>query len=1090
MQFNCSSVAGLLFALLLPLACASAAPVLKATTLRTEYRTDPLCLAEEKPRLSWVLKSDDDEARGQRQTSYQVLVASSKKKLAADEGDLWNSEKKKSDETIHIEYAGRALGSGQLAFWKVRIWNAADEPSEWSEPAMWGAGLLANDWKAKWIGYDEPESAATTQATTAKTDPVTLEKLKWVWTDEGDATKKVPAGTRYFAKTIVLPADQKIGKAVALLTADDNFQLFINGKKAGGANGHTRVHEIDATPHLKSGENLIGIEATNGGDNPAALVGRLIVYPAADASAEPLIFDIDSSWKFSIEKPAKWDEGSVDLAALKPVKELVAVGEAPWGTPTRQVLTLPPPPYLRKPFVAGKKVARATLYATALGVYELHLNGKRVGDDVLSPGWTDYKKRVHYHTYDVTERVTKGDNVLGAILGDGWYAGYFSYQGKRELYGPHPRLRVQLDLVFDDGSKQSIVTDDTWKATYGPEREGDLLMGSAYDARLAKKVAGWAGGSKKFDDSAWRRVTVDDTINVNVQPHPGEPVTIHERLPAKKITEPVAGTYVFDLGQNLVGWTRLKLRGQKPGTKITLRHAEMLNPDGTLYLTALRGARAMDTYITRGGSEETWEPKFTFHGFRYVAVDGLSSKPAVDTIEGVVVHTEMTRTGHFESSNKLVNQLHHNIIWGQKGNYLEVPTDCPQRDERLGWTGDAQFFINTAAYNFDVAAFFKKWLIDLVQDAQHADGTFADVAPDVLGGHGNVAWGDAGIICPHAIWRVYGDTKIIRDHYAAMSRYIAFLEKNHKDYVRGVGAYGDWLNLDDKTKPEVIGTAYFSHVARLMSEMAEAIDKPDDAKRFGKLADAVRAAWIKHFLAPDGSITDSGQTGYALAFTMDLLPSDKRAAVSEHFRKAIERKNNHLATGFIGTPRLLPALTRAGHTDLAYKLFLNETFPSWLFQVTLGATTMWERWDGWTPDKGFQDPGMNSFNHYGFGSVGEWMYGTAGGIETEPGGVAFKKIILRPRPDGLQFVKTRYDSIRGRIACEWRKDTEQGGLRVKLTVPPNTTATAYIPAADAASITESGKPTTEVEGVKFLWTEGGNVVLRLQSGTYDFVAKN
>jgi alpha-L-rhamnosidase len=321
-----------------------------------------------------------------------------------------------------------------------------------------------------------------------------------------------------------------------------------------------------------------------------------------------------------------------------------------------------------------------------------------------------------------------------------------------------------------------------------------------------------------------------------------------------------------------------------------------------------------------------------------------------------------------------------------------------------------------------------------------------------------------------------------------MSRYIAFLEKNHKDYVRGVGAYGDWLNLDDKTKPEVIGTAYFSHVARLMSEMAEAIDKPADAKQFGELADAVRAAWVKNFLNDDGSIKESGQTGYALAFTMDLLPSDKRAAAAEHFQKAIERKNNHLATGFIGTPRLLPALTRAGRTDLAYKLFLTETFPSWLFQVTLGATTMWERWDGWTPDKGFQDPGMNSFNHYAFGSVGEWMYRTAGGIDTE--GPSFKKIVLRPRPGaGLEFANTSYDSIRGRIACDWKKG-EQGRLRVRVVVPPNTTATAYIPARDAASVTEGGKPTTEVEGVKFLWTEGGNVVYRLQSGTYEFVARN
>ena len=1078
-------------ALLLTLAVmASAAPVLKPTKLRCEYKTNPLAVAEEKPRLSWVLASDDEKVRGQRQTGYRVLVASSMDKVEAGEGDLWDSGKTAGEETIHIEYAGRPLKSGERAFWTVKVWNGADEESPWADAQHWAAALLdGSDWKAKWIGYDEPETAPTAAAT-AKADPLTLDGLKWVWTDgEGDATKNVPKGTRYFAKTLSLPADAKIARAVFLLTADDNFSLYVGGQKVGGGSGHTRAHEIDITKHLRAGDNLIGIEATNGGDNPAALCGRLVVWTAggdAGPQADATIIDIDSTWRFSVEKPAKWDEGGADLASMMPAKEIVAVGQAPWGTPHRQVLDLPPPPYLRKAFVAGKKVTRATIYATALGLYELHLNGRRIGDDLLSPGWTDYRKRVHYHAYDVTDSIRQGDNVIGAILGDGWYAGYFSYQGKRALYGEHPRLRVQLELRFDDGSTQSILTDGSWKAAYGPEREADLLMGTAYDARRERRIAGWTNPDAGFDDSQWKPVLVDEKVRANVEPHPGEPVKAHERIAAKAITEPAPGSYVFDLGQNIVGHVRLKLKNAKRGTKVTLRHAEMLNPDGTLYLTALRGARAMDTYIANGGDEESWEPRFTFHGFRYVEISGLGAKPDLDAIAGVVVHTAMERAGQFDSSHALVNRLYENIIWGQKGNYLEVPTDCPQRDERLGWTGDAQFFINTATKNFDVAAFMKKWLVDLIQDAQHEQGTFHDVAPDVLGGHGNVAWGDAAVIIPHALWRTYGDTRIISDHYDALKRYLAFLEKDNNDLVRGVGAYGDWLNLDDKTKPEVIGTAYFSHIARLMSEMAEAIDRAEDAKKYADLADRVRAAWIKNFLQADGSILESGQTGYALAFTMDLLPADRKQATAAHFQKAVERKGNHLATGFIGTPRLLPGLTRAGLTDTAYRLFLNETFPSWLFQVKLGATTMWERWDGWTPDKGFQDPGMNSFNHYAFGSVGEWMFRSAAGIETEGGGTAFKKIIFRPRVgEGLDHASATYDSIRGTISSSWKRGAD-GKLTLSFTLPPNTTATAYLPSADPSRITESGKPVTEAKGVRFLWTESGHTVLRLESGNYTF----
>jgi len=549
------------------------------------------------------------------------------------------------------------------------------------------------------------------------------------------------------------------------------------------------------------------------------------------------------------------------------------------------------------------------------------------------------------------------------------------------------------------------------------------------------------------------------------------------------MTEPKPGMYVFDLKQNMVGWAKFRFRA-KVGEKVQFRYAEMLNPDGTLYTTALRGARATDTYIGATDDVVEWQPQLTFHGFRYVEISGLSTKPDLSSVTGIVVHNQMHRTGAFECSNLLVNQLASNIVWGQKGNYLEVPTDCPQRDERLGWTGDAQAFIRTGAYNFDIAGFMTKWLVDLIDDGQHADGSFPDVAPDVLGGHDNVAWSDAGIICPYVIYRMYGDTRVIERHYAAMAKYIDHLEKSSKDLVRPQGAYGDWLNLGGGgAKSEVIGTAFFAYVTRLLGEMATAVGNDADAKKYADLADRVKAKFIAEFVLPDGGIKDSSQTGYALAFAMDLLPDEVKAKSAERLVDEIKAKDWHLATGFVGTSKLLPALTRAGRSDVAYRLVLNEDFPSWLFQVKLGATTMWERWDGWRPDKGFQDAAMNSFNHYAFGALGEWLYHTSAGIEL--GAPGFKKIIIRPTPtEKLDFASSRYDSIRGPIESRWeRKD---GKLTIACTIPPNTTATVYVPTNDAVKVM-AGDVALKQSGLKVLESKDGATPVEVGSGKYTFV---
>ena len=1049
------------------------ASALTATKLRCEYKADPQGIDVARPRLSWLLAASDPNVRGLKQTAYEILVASSKEKLDADQGDLWSSGKVASDETIQLAYAGKELASRAEAFWKVRVWSDDKEPSAWSEAAKWSMGLLdAREWQAKWIGYDEPDPTATKSA-----EPMTLGQLAWIWTDEGDATKDVPKGDRYFARKLDLPEGRAITRADFAIAGDDSFAVNVNGKRAGGGGGTQDATVLDISSLLHGGSNVLMVKVHNAG-GPAALMGRLVLQVAG--TAHPISIDVDSSWKFSKERPADWESEKLDPSGWLAAKEVAPLGTPPWGKPQVKTLELPPPPMLRKAFAVNKPVKRATVYATALGIYELHLNGQRVGKDYFTPGWTNYHKRVYYNTYDVTSQIKHGANAIGALLGDGWYCGYYAWGQKSKWYGTDPRLMVQLEVQYEDGSIDRIVTDESWRCAYGPWREGDLVMGTAYDSQ--REMRGW--DAPGFDDSKWCSPTVGAATPPPVMSaYPGSPVRTHEELPAKSVKEPVPGVYVFDLGQNMVGWARFKLSGLSAGQTLRFRYTEMLNDDGTPYTVHLRGARVTDHYTAKGGGEESWEPIFTFHGFRYVEITGLKSKPAVDAVTGVVAGADMERTGTFESSSELANQLFHNIIWGQKGNYFEVPFDCPQRDERLGWTGDAQFFVPTAAYNFDIAPFFTKWLIDLDTDAQYPDGSFADVAPDLTGGHGNVAWGDAGVVCPYTIYKSYGDTRIIEQHYAEMVRYLDYLKKTSKDFIRGQGAYGDWVNLGGGAKSEVIGTAYFSYIARLMSEMASAIGKDDDAAKFKKLADDVRDAFVVSFVGEDGSIKESSQTGYALAFTMGLIPDARRKLAADQFIKELEKKNFHLATGFIGTPRLLPGLTMAGRNDVAYRLFLTDTFPSWLFQVKLGATTMWERWDGWTPDKGFQDPAMNSFNHYAFGSVGQWMYRQVAGIEPDAAG--FKSITLRPQPGpGLDGAAAKLESIRGTIVSGWKR--VENRMAMHFIVPPNTTATVYLPSADAAKITEGGKPIVDAKGVKFLFGEGDGSVYQLQSGTYEF----
>ncbi len=736
--------------------------------------------------------------------------------------------------------------------------------------------------------------------------------------------------------------------------------------------------------------------------------------------------------------------------------------------------TSAPSPYLRKAFCLDQQVKSARLTATALGLYECEINGRRVGDEIFAPGWTDYHRRVQYQTYDVTDLLVKGENVLGAILGDGWYCGFAGWKN-RQIYGDRPRFLARLEVILQEGSAVSIATDSSWKTTTGPIRESDLLMGEIYDARL--ELGPWS--QPKYDDSHWQPVIVSTPDPFpELAPRVGPPVRrIEEIKPVSVKVLERDGRHIHDMGQNFAGRVRIKVRAQC-GTLVRIRFAEILNPDGQIHTENLRGARATDYYICNGSGEEVWESRFTFHGFRYVELSGLAPQDAVEVM-GVVLHSDTPPTGTFRCSHNLLNQLQHNIVWGQKSNFLEVPTDCPQRDERLGWAGDAQVFIRTACFNMDVKDFFHKWMRDM-RDAQTPRGAIPAVIPnaDFLGAAGSLggpnedggpAWADAMIICPWTHYLCYGDLSILEENYEAMKRFMDFMAghrcldkiRSHPD-VDSWGGFGDWLALDGSgltegmTPRDLIGTAFYAHDAAIMARVAARLGCDADAVGYSALHDEIVEAFRRRFVTPEGLLVSGTQTAYVLALHFDLLPANSRPAAACELVRNIKKRDYHIATGFVGTPYILDVLENAGHLDVAYKLLEQESFPSWLFPVKNGATTIWERWDGWTPDKGFQDKGMNSFNHYAYGAVGAWMVRTVAGLDIDPAEPGYRHIIFRPRPGGsITWAEAKLPTAHGEIAIHW--ELKNDALHVLLTVPEGCHATFQPPAGFAAELSHHGK---------------------------------
>ena len=789
-----------------------------------------------------------------------------------------------------------------------------------------------------------------------------------------------------------------------------------------------------------------------------------------DGNGKATVWSVPAYWEMGILKAEQWTANWITMA-----NETTSEGSKPCQ-------------FLRKEFSISKKVKTARLYVSALGLYDLYLNGKKVSNDLFTPGWTSYKNRVQYQTYDVTTMLQGKSNAIGAIIGDGWYRGNIGFKGQHNYYGKQIALIAQLQIDFTDGSKEVISTDNTWKATTGPIVFSDIYNGETYDARL--EMPGW--NSSEFNDNQWgKTVVIEHPKNILVAPQ-GVPVyAIQEINPLKIITTP-KGEIVYDLGQNMVGWVRLKVSGKK-GDVVTIKFAEVLDKEGNFYTANLRAAKCTDEYILKGEGEEVYEPRFTFHGFRYVQVIGFPGTPALKNITGIVIHSDMKPTGTFSCSEPLINQLQQNIQWGQKGNFLDVPTDCPQRDERLGWTGDAQVFSPTAAFNFDVSAFYTKWCKDIALD-QSKEGKVPHVIPDVLNGDGgSTAWADVALVVPYNTYLIYGDKRILDVQYPSMKAWVEYMHgrAGEDNLWTGDGHFGDWLAFATTrsdypgatTEKDLIATAYYAYSTGLLAKTAEIIGKKDDAKYYSQLADNIKKAFVNEFVTPGGRMVSHTQTAYSLAIAFDLLPPDLQKKAVNFLAEDV-RKFRHLTTVFVGTPLLCKSLSSNGYEELVFMLLNRKQYPSWLYPVTQGATTIWERWDGQKPDGSFQDVGMNSFNHYAYGAIGEWLYNYVAGIRLNPFHPGYKHFFLEPHPGGgLTNANATFQSMYGEIKSSWK--IENGNMVYDVKVPANTTASVTLPSAllDNVKVNTASLKDDKSKGAN---QSGKSVTLKLGSGDYSF----
>lgn len=1096
--------------------------------LRTETLKEPLCIDEMRPCFSWQMASD---RIGAMQKAYRVVVASTKEGL--DEGKyVFDSGMILSDKSVNIPYQGEALLPSARYYWKVIVEDelgcVVESPASWFETGLMGSGWSG----ARWIGssslgvsryrtnfnidYKVRISRGSSRAVFAYS----------VKDKDNYITAEFNLGEGKDAKPSFIVRYSVEGEEKSLPAID--LSHLVNRQNAHSE--HSVCLKV-STPgyHLKSNLTVVfdGEVLGASADNAA---GRMVItpYPKGErvhdwARLHSIGFKQPSGHKavFSGIKISEDNWGKVLYTDPTETHEVSGSGKletwAPYGTVSA--------PMLRKEVTLGKPLRSAKLYLTSRGIYEFYINGKRVGNDYFNPGWTDYRYRIMYNAYDVTDMLSEGENAVGAMLGSGWWSDLNIFTSSYvDPYGISQSLLVKLVLTYEDGTRDVVVSDGSWKKyDNGPVVRNGFQFGEDYDAR--KEVDGWKDPS--FDDSLWESADLFESpaAPVEIQSYVGLPIQNNITLSAVSFSEPVEGTFVYDFGQNVVGVPRLEGMKGNRGDVLALRYGEMTYPDiiptdpvppyttelyedkrGQVYTENYRGAISVDTYTFRGDTllGETYQPIFTDHGFRYVSITGLRSPLPLENVKAVVLESVGDATCRYECSNEDINKLFDNILWGQRGNFQSIPTDCPQRDERQGWTGDAQVFARTATYFSPwVDKFYDRWLYS-VRDNQNRDGSYFNYYPvtgqpphgfdnDVPGW---IGWMDAGIIIPYQVYMQYGDVRLLEKHYASMVKYMDYLERISTGNIQEAKGIGDHLAIE-RSDMGLTNTAYYAYDALLMSRMAKALGKDSDSKRYAALYDDIKTAFNKTFvraedgvtIAPNGdgySVVDT-QTSYALPLYFGLFDDKVKDMAVSNLISNIKRHNNTLTTGFIGTPYLNPALSENGRDDMAYLLFEQTLYPSWLYPVLQGATTMWERWNSYTIENGFGPVDMNSFNHYAYGAIGEWMFAYNLGIQRDERVPVYKHILLQPRIGGeMTFACGGFESPYGYIGSAWEKTSD--GYIYKACIPANTTATLTLPVLSTGS---KVKVVKGEEGITNTPTpyEGGSVVMELKSGSYEFLVK-
>jgi alpha-L-rhamnosidase len=994
-----------------------------AIDLRCEHLVAPQGIDRPRPRLSWRMPAVAG-ITGQETSAYQLLVASSRQHLRDNTGDLWDSGRIEASQPVTIAYSGKPLSSLQDCYWKVKIWDEKGQEWAWSDIAKWSMGLVDSaDWHGEWIGYIPPPDEHD-MFRGEWFDPA-----HWIWLPKDHATSD---GPERFRKDLDIPDISRVERAEMIVSATGPFRLYVNDQAVTSSPVPVDISgpipRFDIASFLEQGKNQIelsvdhlGLKHANSKIKDVKGVIASIKLETQDDSIRTLT--TDSSWLYKADGQKEW----------MPTKEMGGASTHWYHLPGWRQYH--PSPLLRKTFHIAQTPVNAKLVIAGLGYYEAECNGNRIGNRVLDPAFTDYEDRVLYVCYDLKDRLETGDNVLGVHLGNGWYNMHTraTWNFDRAPWRDAPKVRAFLHMTFADGSQQIVATDSTWQANTGPLVYDSIRQGEVYDARL--EWPGWTLAD--FDASAWPAAQIvrppKGIPDAQVMP----PMRVTETLVPQSITQPQPGIYVVDMGCNLAGWARISVSGPA-GTKIKLRYSERLDPDGMINQTRnsrymMQGAFQTDIYILKGEGKETWEPRFTYHGFRYVELTGWPGELTSEMIQGRFVHTDFESTGEFECSNPLLNSIYELTDRSYRSNFHGYPTDCPQR-EKNGWTGDAHLAAEQAMFNYQNLNAYDKWCRDL-WDARTALGDLPGIVPTGGWGYSRAngpGWGSAAVLIPWYLYQYSGDKQFLRDHYDLMKGYVDFLHSEFPDHIVRMGR-GDWVFLHTRTPSEVTSTALYYHNTGLLAKTA-AVLKTGEEKKYQDLAANIRRAFHDAFYQGQGRYANAGQTAQSVSLFYGLVPDSLEDDVAQKLAEAVHKAEDHIDCGILGAKALFQTLSDHGYHELAYTVATQPDFPGYGDWIAQGATTLWEDW----PDK------EGSLNHVMLGDIVTWFFRSLAGINSDPGQPGFRHVIIQPRPvPDLSFVKAETMTPFGSLKCHWKQTKSLFELNV--TLPPNSTATVIMP---------------------------------------------